>query len=465
MKPIWTLAAAAGIGIVFGIGIGRSMPGDPPAEGAGAKEQAAGPRTRARDRDRAVPQRSGGAGGEEVLSGILRGRTVEQLTVEDVRNFLDEEREMRKDGDPVAAARRNYQVQLLLSRLPARTLEELATTLLPGTDGSRYGTVVSAWARKDWQAALAWSEGSPENSRWAGSIISVLATTDPIAAEDLVKSRLGGNNGEYNYTGAYSLAMIKARQGGKALLDFLAELPSQQQSSVIFSAMREVPREELASFVEELGRRKLSGEGDWGHSNAFAELMRVDPALANAYLDKMPPGPDRTRLETSALGNLAGAGKADEFAAVLGKSLDGVEEAKRKQHLQNVISQIGHQLGRNPEVIEKFRQAIPPDLRLTADDMRGGGSLLWGDSMGVITRAKLLDDPQEQAKYLATNLDQSTKNLGQSGGGRFNEVDLRILEQRVNSLNLTGAAKEQVDASLSTFREAVRNKKPAAAAE
>ncbi len=458
MKPIWMLAGTAVLGIALGIGIGRSMTPDSAGEGkAGAEARENAPRFKARERG--LPQRREAGGGDDVLSGILRGRTVEQLTVEDVRRFLEEDRDQPRDRDPVADARRTYQRQLLLSRLPAEMLAELTATMMEGPDGGRHSALLSAWARKDWQAALAWVDGSRDRSRWASSVIGALALADPSAAEDLFKQRMVTGDPEMGFNGVYPMAMAKARQGSKAFLDFIDQLPSQQQLSMVSSAVRELPKEELASFVEQLGQRNLGNDSSWAHSNAFTELMRRDPDAAAAYLGKLEPGPMRTRLEASSLNYLATSGKTEEFGAMLKKSFEGIEAGKEKQHLQYLMGNLGNQLGRDPEMLAKFRESIPAGFQPTAEDLgRNGSSLLWGDPNGTINRAKILGTAEEQANYLATTFDQSAKQL-ETQSARLNEVDLSILEKRVQAMNFTGDAKERVDASMAAFREALLKKR------
>ncbi|MBX3740749.1 MAG: hypothetical protein KF712_07150 [Akkermansiaceae bacterium] len=388
---------------------------------------------------------------------------MEQLALEDVRRFLEEDRNQPRDRDPVADARRTYQRQLLLSRLPADILAELTATMLDGTDGNRNSAaVLSAWARKDWKAALAWVDGSRERSRWASSVIGVLALTDPSAAEDLFKERMATGDPEIGFNGVYPVAMAKARQGSRAFLDFIDQLPSQQQTSMISNALRELPKEELAVFVEQLGQRNFGGDSSWVHSNAFAELMRKDPEAADVYLRKLEPGPMRTRLEASSMAHLATAGKTEEFGAMLRKSFEGIEEGKEKAHVQHLAGNLINQLAGNPDLLEKFRESLPPGFQITAEDLsRNGNSLLWGDPNGTVNRAKLLRTDGEQADYLVKTFGQSAEQLEKSQGVRLNEVDLSILEKRVQAMNFTGDAKERVDASMAAFREALLRKRNA----
>jgi hypothetical protein len=82
----------------------------------------------------------------------------------------------------------------------------------------------------------------------------------------------------------------------------------------------------------------------------------------------------------------------------------------------------------------------------------------YGRASGLVDMAKTIRNPDEQAKLLTQAMDQAVQQFSSgNSGSRFNETDLRIFENRLATLNLTGDAGERVSASLAKVRESVTN--------
>jgi len=340
-------------------------------------------------------------------------------------------------------------------------LAELSQEMLT-SDGKRSNqgyTVFNAWARRDWKGALQWAESDPKGSQWVGAAISALAVTDPGMAEDMLKERMlsGEISDNRGYNAMYTVAQAKARLGKDAFLAFIEGLPAQQQSNMISSASRDLPEGELVAFLDELYQRKAGKNAtSWSYNSVLNELMRVDPAKAKAWIDKMEPGVERNNIEVGLVSNLASSGKMSESIEMMNKLVER-DPAKAKDAIKQLVNQMSYQ---GPVAMAEIISALPKDIEMTAEDYKGNMHMFgWGRSSSLVDMAKTIRNPEEQAKLLTQAMDQAAQQLGSSGGsgGRFNETDLRIFENRLATLNLTGDANEKVSASLAKVREAVAN--------
>lgn len=457
MKPIGMLAAAVVLGIAIGFGIGRtgSSGGDPAAE-----KQAQSDAAPSRQRDRGRPERSS-ASNDEILSTLLRGRSIQSLSTRDIADLLEENSGRDRNEDPVAAARRNYQLQLLLSKLPMEKLAELSQEMLTaeGRRSNQGYQVFNAWARKDWRKALEWAESDPKGNQWIGSAIAALAATDPGMAEEMLKERM--LNGDISdgraYTAMYAVAQAKARLGKDAFLSYLGELPAQQQSNAIANAVRDLPEGELAGFLDELYQRKSGGGiNTWSYTNVLNELMRVDPAKARAWIDQMEPGTERINIEMGMISNMATSGNVSESIELMTKVVER-DPAKAKDAIKQLVNQMSYQ---GPAAMVEIISALPGNIEMTAADFQNNIHMFgWGRTSSLVDMAKTIRNPDEQAKLLVQAMDQGVQQLGAGSGSgmRFNETDLRIFENRLATLNLTGEAGDKVSASLAKVKEALAN--------
>ena len=451
------LAASAVLGLAIGYGIGRTgLSGGSPS----GRKEIQGESAPSRQRDRSRPERSA-ASSEDALSSLLKGRSIQSLSAQDIADLFEQQNNRDRNEDPVATARRNYQIQLLLSKLPMEMLAELSQEMLT-TDGKRSNqgyTVFNAWARRDWKEALAWAESDPKGSQWIGSAISALAATDPGMAEEMLKERMmsGEISDGRGYNAMYTLAQTKARLGKDAFLSFIESLPAQQQANMISNSVRDLPEGDLVAFLDDLRERKGGKNvSSWSYNSVLRELMRVDPAKAKAWLDKMEPGPERNNVEMGLVGNLASAGKIPESIEMMTKMVER-DPAKAKDTIKQLVNQMSYQ---GPTAMAEIISALPKDIEMTADDYKGNMHMFgWGRASSLVDMAKTIRNPDEQAKLLTQAMDQGVQQLAGGGGGgvQFNETDLRIFENRVASLNLTGDAGDKVAASLAKVKEAVAN--------
>ena len=450
MKSIGWMAAAGVAGLAAGLLIGRNTsPGDPASVSSAAEMRSGGAVAPQRNR----PGRPASPG-DDLLSRFTDGRAVQTLTARDVGEIIRANINTDRNEDPVAAARRNYQLQLLLSKLPGKVLEEVAKDILADEKArsSEGWKIFNVWAKRDWRAALEWADGEPKHSQWVGTALSSLSATDPDLAAQLMSERLLGGKLSDRYGAIYNIGRAQARMGKEAFMRFVDTLPSNQQSNVLSGSLRELPEEDLLSVVDDLYQRKGKGAiRDYSFSNAVGQLMRTNPEKAKEWMERIPEGEERAKLQLSMVSTLLGSGKGTESVEML-KAAMAQSPGKEKEYVKQVINNAIHQ---NPELLPELVKALPTGMEMTAEDFKGRHFFGWGQSSSLVEIAKTIPDPGEQVKMLTQSFEEAAKNFSQQqGGDRYNEVDFKILEGRLAALNFTGEAAEKVNASLAKVREA-----------
>jgi hypothetical protein len=394
-----------------------------------------------------------------MLSKFLNGRAVQNLSLEDLVQLVKENSVADRNEDPVSAARRNYQLQLLLSKLPVEKLAELSAEMI-ANDDSRNGQaykVFGAWARRDWAGALEWAENTPANSQWVGSALGALAATDPDLAAKLVSQKLmDGRISERSiFSAVYSVAQEQAKLGKDSLLRFVDSLPASHQSNVFSNTLRDLPKEDLPAMVDELFDRSQNKKiQDWSFNSAMSEFMRKDPEKARQWIDALPAGEQRTKVETDLAQSLAASGKTAEALELMKSAIAG-SPGKEKEAVVKMATQNRYGTSENlPDLVK----LLPPGVEITADDYKNSDQFFgWGQSGMLVDLAKTIQRPEEKAKLLTQSLEKATEQFNSRGNFMFNEVDFQLFENRVASLGLTGDAADQVNASIRKAREAMAN--------
>jgi len=454
MKPIPWMAATAAMGIVVGFLVGKNS--GPGGERAPSKEERGRPgRDGESSRDRS---RNGGSGnsGDEMLSRFTGGRAIRSLSAADVTEIIRKNVNTDRNEDPVAAARRNYQLQLLLSQLPVGVLADASKLVMEDEKlrSSEGYKVFNGWARRDWKAALEWADTAPGSSQYVGYALSALASTDPGQAAKLMSERLESGNFSDLYLSGNNIGREYAKMGKDALMRYIETLPVSQQSNTLSNAIRDIPEGEMEGLVDELYARREKGN-DWSFSSSFSQFMKADPEKARAWLAKMEPGEEKAKLEISTGATMLRGNQNSEGLEMIRSAL-AQAPGKEKDLLRQTIMNTWYA---GPEIYTQLADTLPAGVEMTAKDCASfGSSVSVGNGQNFVNVSKLIRSPTEKTQYLTNCLDQAVKRFESPSYGRgFNDVDLRMIETRLSSLNLTGDHAAQVNESFAKLKEAAAN--------
>jgi hypothetical protein len=437
--------ALIGIGIGFVAGSAGSEKGE---TARGEVAEISSGRTKSSRRTEGSGGGAGGSGKGEGLGFGSGKKDYSKMSAADALVMVKANADYVWGGDPLESARKNYEYQLLLSKLPAKVLEEvMEQSKVDGVPVYRIRQIFGTYASRDLNKAMAWAESQPDAESWKGAAISAVSAKDPARAMEMYQESLmegGSATGPYSYEGPYSIAGSFAKQGKAALLQFLDSMPSNGAGNYVSNALRSLPKEDLPGFIEELDLRVKAGKlDDWAMNNALQNLATTDPAAARELLGKMEDGPAKAKRELSIAGTLAQQGKTAEAMELL-KSAMAQQPGKEKEFL---INEGGNLIYNNPTLITQMAAALPAGSELTLEDVKKLNER--GYRNDPVNMAKLLKTPDEQATFL----EGAIKNLGNRGNSKLNETDFRILEHRVQTLGLTGDNAAKVRQEIAAIRE------------
>lgn len=439
MKTPILIAATASIGIAIGFVAGNSR-GE---RKAGSRNEMAGNSPRVMSAQRAEGPAGRANKGGSVTSGMTQGGEFSKMSAAEALAMVKANGDWWQSSDPLEAARKNYEFQLMLSKLPLGELEKLITlTQEAGGQGFRARQIFGAYASRNLDKAMAWADTQPDAESWKGSAVSALAANDPGKAMELYQDMFLNGANPYGMDGGYELAGSFAKQGKTAFFQFIDSLPSKGASNLMSYSMRNLPKEDLPEFIAELEKRVKDGKLDsWAMSNAMQTLSVTDPELAHSLIDKMDAGPERAKRELAFASMLNQQGKAAE-ALELVKSAMAQQPGKEMEFLLNEAS-----MHSNPSLVRQIATALPAGVELTVDDVKKlSGRSQW-QGQNLVNMAKLLKKPEDQVTYLQGEID----TLGQRA--KLNEVDFRVLEHQLQSLGLSGAHLTTVQDKLAAARQ------------
>lgn len=446
MKTPTLVAGTALIGIVIGFVVGKMAAGPGGSGQEGVAENSV--------RKKSSRWIGGGAAtsainkADSVASGFGNGREYGTMSANDALPIVKANLDPRRYGDLLDAARNNYEFQLMLSKLPLSEMESLmALSKEAGVPPHRIRVIFNSYAGRDLDRAMAWADAQPNADVWKSVAISAAVARDPGRAMEmyrdaLLEGRISSFGGDM-MDGAYSLAGDAAKRGKAALLQFLDSEPSSSGAGgYVCSLLRNLPKEDIPGFLEELNQRVKDGKMEaWTMSSVLQNLASDDPALARSLIEKMPSGPERANREISFARDLTQQGKTAEALELVKNAL-----ARQPGQEKEVFLIEAGKMNGSQNFIVRMAEALPPGVELTVGDVtslsnRSG----WSDPVGL---AKLLKSPDDQTSYLETAI----RNLG-SRGTKPNETDFRVLEYRIQALGLTGSNEEAVQKQLADSRQ------------
>jgi hypothetical protein len=439
------------LGIGYMAGGGRATSGTVET----SHEQPGNPRQmKSTSRERQAKESSG----EELLAGILKGRSPKDLSDGEVAKIVIQLSKYDPIQSPVARARQSYQLQMLLEKLPASRLEEAAAAIAADPDSRRTGglnTIMNAMASKDPQRAMAWAKTQKNASALLASVLGTMAKDDPVTAaniyrEGLLDGTFGQNDG---WQASYGIGAAMARLGKKALLNFMDSLPQQQQGNILSNCFRELPESDRAEMMDDIYQRSKDGRTqDWSFKNIFTTALSTDRALAEAWLAKMEPGKERASLELSAANSYSRSGDSEAAREWMSRAI-AQSSGREKELLGEAIDQMGYN---NPGDIAIFASLLPEGISLKAEDLKNQASNTAYRGFGGLTGlAGALRDPAEQTKLIVTALEHFTTYTRQnSQRSRLNDTDFEIFTHQLQKLNLTGENATKVAEAVAAARSA-----------
>jgi hypothetical protein len=397
---------------------------------------------------------------DELLSSLLKGRAAKDIPDAELVKIILQLSKYDPTLSPVARARQNFQLQLLLEKLPASRLEQAAEALAADPDSKRTGstfTIVSAMASKDPQRALAWAKTQKNPSGMQATILGAMAKDDPITAADLYREGLldGTFNPNDGWSASSGIANGMAKLGKKQFLSFLDSLPQGQQSNLISNCFQALPEGDQLEMIDEMYDRSKDGRlQDYSFKYIFSSALNSNRSQAEAWLVKMEPGKERATLELFMANSFARNGDPDATREWMSRAITQ-SAGREKELLKEAVDQMAYN---NPDDIATFTSLLPQGIELLADDLKSQAyNTTHRGFSGLTGLARAIRDPAEQTKLITTALDELANSTANSSNlSRLNATDFEIFTRQVRTLNLSGENTARVEQSLA----AARNAKP-----
>jgi len=426
--------------------------GDPPATTATDKK--GGPANPRAERSSARGDRGArgeGAASEEMLATLLKGRNVQALSSDELTGLIVDLSRYDSSLDPLTRARRNLQLQLLLSKLSPEQLQEAALALTKEPNSRRtgsLGTILGAMAAKSPSGAIEWAKSQENPSSFMGMIIGNMARENPVEAAELYQaSLLDGTLGTgSSWEASFGVGSAMARLGGKPFLEFVDSLPRQQQSNILSNSIREVPEGERMALADEIYRRYKEGQiEEWNLKNSLSTLGSGDPAKLAEWMEKVPAGKERAKFMIAQASTLGRMGETRAVGEWMGKAI--AEMPGREKEL---LEELRNSAYNSPSDFANFAKLLPPSVELKAADLKEfANDTIYNGPASAVDMAQALRDPAEQADLISGVLDTLRQQKEErSGPSRVNTADFAILKSRLKNLNLTGDDAARVNAAL-----------------
>ena len=422
---------------------------------AGAGETAV--ETSARQPNRPTPRarHAGDRPDDPLLASLLKGRPVQELSGEELVKIIADLSKYDSAQDPVTRARRTYQLQLLLAKVPFSRLEQAAEALATDPAAKRGGSlnsIVSALAAKDPHRALEWAKGQPNPSQLIAGVLTQMARDNPPEAADLLRAGLieGTFKNHESWQAVYGIGSAMAKLGKGPLLEFLDGLPMNQQGNLVANTLRELPENERLEMLDEIYQRSKDGRyQEWSFTNCFNQMASVDPERASQWIDRMEPGKERAGLELRQAGSAFSGGDQETARKWMRQALESMP-GKEKELLAEAVSTFGYH---NGAAIGEFADLLPDDVKLAADDLKSAANnTIYQGFSELPDLAGALRDPAEQTTLILDTLEELTKRSGSSR--RLAPMDFEILSHRIRGLGLTGENAAAVAEALAAAKQA-----------
>ncbi len=410
------------------------------------------------DRPYATKTRTRPTEDNTLLDSILGGRNISEIPPADLAALIGSLSRHDPGLDRLAQSRRYYQLQLLLTKLPAGALAELADAISSDPALRRQGglpNLLTFLAGKDPGLALHWLSTHENSSEYYPAVISSIAREDPYKAANLFEKYLldGTLTSSRLWIASNGIGSAMAKLGATPLLDFIDKLPENRQTDIAENAFQSLPASERILLLTEILKRNADGRtGNITLAPLFNTYLRLDQAGASEWFAKLPEGDGKETLRRSAAFSLIQSGEKEAAA----EWVRGIFTSSPGKEIETLGNYIGGMVYLRPTDIPYYAALLPDGLEFTAKDFESIAMESVYSSIGGLTSiASAIRNPAEQAHLIAGTID---KLVGDKGShDTLNPADLEILSRRISTMGFTGENAALVNAAL----EAARNPKPA----
>lgn len=440
MKTPLVLVSGVVLGIAIGVVVGRTAFGGGKGLLPDGSTSADGQRVSSRTM-------SGGqrpdSGADSVLSALLKGRSPSDLTADEAYHLIQPHLEVDEYKDPLEKARSSYQFQLLMSRLPLPVLEELmAKCGENGEKGVSIGRIFSNYSARDWDKAMAWASGQPNERYLQSTAIARLAHEDPARAAELFGKNLqDGADQSDSWDVMMNLSAATARQGPEMFLKLMDDMPTSTLNNMMSNGARNIPKEQIPAFIEQLSQRVEAGTM---HKSTLSMVMSgisgTHPEEAQKWLATQEPGQERSQAELLLVRRFLYYGKTAEAEAAMTSAMAGMAGKEKefvKQSVRDIVSS-------SPQLADKLLAFLPEDEKLTPADAKGWGNYYSSRPDKMVDVARLFKTQEERADYLVESFTDFERTM--------NANDFKILAHRVETLGLTDDAAAKTQDALETLK-------------
>ncbi len=441
MKVPSLVVAAAFVGMCLGYLVGKSGG----AGGLGG-ERIVVPTGKPTDR-KSLPARRAVLDSDSILEGILSGRDLAGIPASEAFELLKSALPGNSNLAPFELARRNYQFQLILQKLPIKTLAQVMDLAVGGgtiTECSR--AIFSAYVMRDGARAMEWAAEQPRATWWSENAVDVTASDDPTLAMEMFQRSLRDGSPTENrgatWSASWKLAEAYAKQGVGPFFNFLDAMPSSGISNLVSGAVHDLPKEDLPRFLAEVSKRIKEGKVDgYAMSNILQATTLTDPKLAWSWIEETEDPRERAERSVAFARVVNQKGNASEAMEIV-KNAMALQPGKEKDFFMSVATS---SYDGNIDFALQMQSLLPQGMEMTKDDvlrLRGRSTAL--DWVGI---AKFLPASEERAAYLV----DAIKDLRESG--KPNATDFEILTARLQAIELTEDGKAIVQEALAGARE------------
>lgn len=438
------LVAICIISIAFGYIIGKS------SSSSSEETQSASPVEARHDRSKSRVTRTRNNGDNALLDSILGGRPISAIPAADLVAIFIKLSKHDPNADDFSRAEQSFQLQLLLAKLSATDLTDIANEL--SSDSNEYlhiiVDIISALAGKDPNRAMDWISTHESSSILYQEVLSTMAEDDPLKASSLLRSALIDGKIAKRIGFDFVLGQIArstAKHGADPFFGYLDSLPKELQTGLINGSMPCIPENDHIKFLDQVHQRIQDGRlSGLSMEYTFFQAMTENKAAATEWLKNLPENEQKNYFRIKAAASLFGSGDK-ESAFEWMKEAIAASPGSEKEIINIAIRNLQSS---TPEGIPAFANLLPDGEKFTAGDIHY--SMIYGHQ-AIPALASAFSDPNEKSIFVANSL----KEVGQATDGgslSLNSNDLDILSHQISDMGFTGQNAARVNEAIEVVK-------------